>query len=89
MRISPIGYSQIRTTIIAKERKSVHDVPTGTQDVNFKGWKAGLGGMVGAGLGLAVGTALSGGLLAPLILAEVGTLGGCIYGCSKEKPESD
>lgn len=87
MKISPISVAQPRAL------KRVNKVSQKTNNFQatpaFKGWKAGLFSTIGTGVGIGVGTLLSGGLLAPLLCGMLGTMGGGIYGSSKEDYSSD
>lgn len=83
MRIYPIGVVQPKTTIRKVQNSNLSNAEA-PKELSFKGWKAGLGSLIGTGLGLAVGTALSGGLLVPFIIGGAGSIAGGIYGSSKE-----
>ena len=84
MRICPISIIQPRTNI--QQTQKINSQTTASTPA-FRGWKAGLGSLLGAGAGIAIGTVLSGGLLTPFILGGLGSIGGGIAGSSKEKPE--
>lgn len=92
MRISSISIAQPSQynykTNVRKTNLQTTKLPEMSQP-SFKGWKAGVGGILGAIGGGALAIA-SGGTLLPVLLASmVGTTGGCIYGSSKEDNSSD
>ena len=91
MRISSISVAQPRNFNYNKMRtRTVQNHTVQEQQPAFKGWKAGLGGLIGTGAGVVIGTVLSGGALLPaLLLGAAGTTGGCIYGSSKEDHSGD
>ena len=89
MRISSISIAQPVRMNYTKRTTNVQLQPKQTQQPAFKGWKAGLGSLIGTGAGIVLGTVLSGGLLAPLLLGAAGTTAGAIYGSSKEDHSSD
>ena len=88
MRICPVSIAQPSTNLrnVKKSQTSPNVMPSA---MSFKGWKAGLGSLVGTGLGIAVGTVLSGGLLVPFIIGGAGSIAGGIYGSSKEEYKDD
>ena len=90
MRISSINVAQPRNINYKMNARKNHVQQASVQDLSFKGWKAGLGGMLGTAGGVIIGSVLSGGALLPaLLLGAVGTTGGCIYGSSKEDHHDD
>ena len=84
MRISPISVIQQRTNIRQSQKS---DSATAFSNPAFKGWKAGLGSLLGAGAGIAIGTVLTGGILTPFIIGGVGAIGGGMAGSAKEASE--
>jgi len=90
MRVSSINVAQPRNVNYMMKSRSVNTQPVQTQQTSFKGWKAGLGSIIGTGAGIVAGTVLSGGALLPVLLAgAVGTTAGAMYGSSKEDNHSD
>ena len=91
MRISSINVAQPRNVNYnLRTRQSLPQVSLKQEpdSVSFKGLRAGIFGMIGAGLGATIGTVISGGLLAPLLLASEGTYVGCVSG-SDNKDATD
>ena len=87
MRISSINVAQPRNVNYnLKTRQTLPQVNLTQQpdSVSFKGLRAGLFGVIGAGLGATIGTVISGGILAPLLLASAGTYVGCVSGSENE-----
>ena len=92
MKISPICVVQSGNSNYKTKKRAVMQhtaLPLQNQAVPFKGLKATLFGSVGTGLGVALGTVLTGGLLAPLLLGSAGTYVGVLYGKSKEDDGPD
>ena len=83
MRLCPICVAQ---TAMQKVKNSTNAVQTAPA---FKGWKAGTGSLVGAGIGIVAGTVLTGGILTPFLLGGAGSILGGIYGSSKENNSDD
>lgn len=88
MRISSINIAQPKS--LSYETKIKHaelPQPQVTQP-SFKGLKGGFFSMVGAAVGAGLGIALTGGVLAPFLLAGAGAIAGGEYG-NKDEPQSD
>lgn len=88
MRISSINVAQPRNLSYEMKMKHAEMPQTQMSQPAFKGLKGGLFSMLGAAVGGAVGIALTGGILAPFILAGAGSIAGGIYG-NKDEPTSD
>lgn len=90
MRISSINIAQPRNVnynLKTRQTMPQTNYLKQSNEVPFKGLKAGLFGLIGAGAGAAIGTVLSGGLLAPLLLASAGTYVGCVSGSDNNQTD--
>ena len=84
MRISSISIAQPANVNYKMRTRKAQARTMQMQQPAFKGWRAGAGYLIGAGIGATVGTVLSGGLLVPFILGATGAISGGTYGKSKE-----
>ena len=89
MRISSIHVAQPTNVNYSLKRRNAQTNQMQTSQMNFKSWKSSAGAVGGALLGLGLGTVLSGGLLAPLLLTCSGCYIGNMYGISKEDDKNN
>lgn len=92
MRVNAIsaynfGTQNCKSQKVQKRNQLAAAASLSADTVNFKGWRAGGGGILGGLAGVGLGTLLTigtGGLAAPLVLAALGTTAGCIGGSIAE-----
>ena len=88
MRVSSINIAQPRSLNYEMKMRHAELPQTQVSQTAFKGLKGGFFSLLGATVGGAVGIALTGGVLAPFLLASAGAVVGGDYG-NKDEPKSD
>lgn len=89
MKIHPLAYSPARNYQRTNVKNNSREMTmTTAASPSFKGLKAGFFSALGAAAGCALGTVLSGGLLAPILLSGAGCVAGGIYG-QKDEPTDE
>ena len=90
MRVDAISVANYGTKMRANknpQKRIAAETPVQNmpEEVSFKGWRGSAGSIIGSLAGVGLGTILSGGLLAPLLLAGAGAVAGGIAGTKSDE----